>query len=74
MTDNFNLVSFQLLTLCKSIKTSSVSVDVLAHQRPLQAGSVMVTSAHDQHALLLVELLRQLVDLIVQRQHLLDKV
>lgn len=51
-----------------------MTVVVPAHQRSLQAGGVMITSAHDQHALLLVELLRQLADLIVQRQHFLDKV
>lgn len=67
--------SFPVCFLCACEPTkASVTVDVLAHQRSLQAGSVMVTSAHDQHALLLVKLLRQLVDLVVQRQHFLDKV
>lgn len=45
-----------------------------SHQRPLQAGGVVVASAHDEHALLLVELGGQLLDLLIQTQHLLYQV
>lgn len=46
----------------------------LAHQCSFQAGSVMVASAHDQYTLLLVQLRRQLLDLIIQTEDLLNQI
>lgn len=44
----------------------------MSNQSSLQAGGIVVTSAHDQDTLLLIQLSCQLLDLLVQGQHLLD--
>lgn len=49
-------------------------VQLQSHQRPLQAGGVVVASAHDQDTFLLVELGGQLLDLLIQTQHLLYQI
>lgn len=53
----------------KKKKTQSRS-----HQRSLQAGGVVEASAHDEHALLLVQLGGQLLDLLIQTQNLLYQI
>ncbi len=42
------------------------------HERPLKARGVVVAAPHDEERLLLVELLRECVDLIVHLENLLN--
>lgn len=45
-----------------------------AHQCSFKAGGIMVTSAHDQYAPVLVEFCCQLLDLIVQTKDLFNQI
>lgn len=47
---------------------------ILTHQRPLKAGGIVETSTHNQERPLLVELVGDGLDLLVQRQHLVNQV
>lgn len=60
--------------MCSHQKKRAEKKVVLAHQCSFQAGSIMVASAHDQYTFLLVQLCRQLLDLIIQTEDLLNQI
>lgn len=68
-------MSFYLLHIesGRSTKDLHFFSTISTHQRPLKAGGIVETSTHDQKRPLLVQLIGDCLDLLIQRQHLLNQ-